>query len=402
MDSDRTSEEQAGLGRRAFMGAAAGTMVSALAGSGIAGSGAALAQPARRRGQGRVDIRRMMIVNSLGDLDDSYGPRPPELERDPRLTFSPGAIKAGLASGLTAFNISLDTENFESCVESIGRCDNAIRNNPDTLMKIWTTRDIRQAKAQNKIGVIEGVQNTTMLGDKADRVDIFADLGLRIIQLTYNSRNRVGGGSLAPGNPGLTDFGREVVERLNNRRIPVDLSHSGQRICMDAVRFSKQPICITHTGCAAVAPNPRSKTDEELRAVAERGGYVGIYWVMFLARQKGRPADSHDLVAHIEHALKVCGEDHVGIGTDYGVAPLHPDPRIQNAPWAKMVAERIKAGIAAPGEDPAIPPYASDLTGPRQFQVLADRLAARGHPTRRIEKILGLNFVNYLADIWGA
>jgi microsomal dipeptidase-like Zn-dependent dipeptidase len=73
-----------------------------------------------------------------------------------------------------------------------------------------------------------------MLGDKAERVDTFADLGLRIVQLTYNSLNRVGGGSMAPGNPGLTPFGHEVVERLNNRRIVVDLSHSGQRICLDA------------------------------------------------------------------------------------------------------------------------------------------------------------------------
>jgi membrane dipeptidase len=391
-------EGKSELGRRAFMGAATGATMSALAGSGLAGGAAAFARPAA----GQVDIRRMMIVNSLGDLDDSYGPRAPELERDPRIAISQGAIRASLASGLTAVNVSLDTESLESCVTSIGRFDNVIRNNPDSLMKIWTTRDIREAKASNKVGLILGVQDTTMLGDKADRVDVFADLGLRIIQLTYNSLNRVGGGSLAPGNPGLTDFGREVVERLNNRRIPVDLSHSGQQICMDAARFSRQPICISHTGCAAVAPHPRSKTDEELRAVAQRGGYVGLYWVMFLARQPGRPADSDDLIAHIEHAIRICGEDAVGIGTDYGVTPLHPDPRIQNAPWAKMVSERRKAGIAAPGEDPAIPPYASDLTGPGQFQRLADRLAARGHPARRIEKIMGLNFVNYLSDIWGA
>jgi membrane dipeptidase len=398
MDREFHIQDDAALGRRTFMGAAAGTMFAAMAGSGAVGSAAAFAQPAR----GRVNIRRMLIVNSLGDLDDAYGPRPPEMERDKRMVISPGAIRAGLASGLTAVNITLNAEDFESCVTDIGRYDQTVANNPNTLMKIWTTRDIREAKAKNKVGLIYGVQNTTMLGDKADRVDVFADLGLRIIQLTYNSRNRAGGGSMAPGNPGLSDFGREVVDRLNQRRVVVDLSHSGQRICLDAARYSKQPICITHTGCKAVAESPRSKTDEELRLVAQRGGYVGIYWVMYLARQQGREADADDVVAHIEHALKICGEDHVGIGTDYGVFPLNPDRAIQRAPWAKMVEERRKAGIAAPGEFPDILPYARGLTGPEQFQVLADRLAARGHPTRRIEKILGLNFVNYLQDIWGA
>ncbi len=400
MDEDRAFQAKAGIERRAFMGTAAGTMIAALAGSGI--GGAALAQGKPTSARGRVDIRRMTIVNSLGDLDDSYGPRPPELERDSRMMISPGAIQAGLASGLTAVNITLDAESFESCTTAIGRYDNFVRNNAATLTKIWTTRDIRDAKARNRIGLIYGVQNTTMLGDKAERVDVFADLGLRIVQLTYNSLNRAGGGSMAPGNPGLTDFGREVVGRLNNRRVVVDLSHSGQRICLDAARFSKQPIAITHTGCKAVADSPRSKTDEELRLVAERGGYVGIYWVMYLARAKGREADIDDVVAHIEHAIQVCGEDHVGIGTDYGVAPLNPDRAIQAAPWAKMVSERAKAGVAAPGEYPDILPYARGLTGPGQFQALADRLASRGHSIRRIEKILGQNFVRYLGDIWGA
>lgn len=392
-------DREQGIGRRAFMGGTAGVAVAALAASGI--DGAAMAQNRPAAAGGRVDIRRMLIVNSLGDLDDSYGPRPPELDSDKRMMISPGALRAGLESGLTAVNITLDAEDFEACTTAIGRYDDFVRNHSGALAKIWTTADIRAAKAANRVGLIYGVQNTTMLGDKAERVDTFADLGLRIVQLTYNSLNRVGGGSMAPGNPGLTDFGREVVERLNDRRIVVDLSHSGQRICLDAARFSKQPIAITHTGCKTVADSPRSKTDEELRLVAERGGYVGIYWVMYLAREKRREADIDDVVAHIEHAIQVCGEDHVGIGTDYGVAPLNPDRAIQAAPWAKMVEARAKAGVAAPGEYPDILPYARGLTGPGQFQALADRLASRGHSTGRIEKILGLNCVRYLRDIWG-
>jgi hypothetical protein len=109
-----------GIERRTFMGSAAGTLVAALPATQIVGGNAAMAQRRPARARGRVDISRMTIVNSLGDLDDSYGPRPPELDRDPRTMISPGAIRAGLESGLTAVNITLDAENFESCIARSG------------------------------------------------------------------------------------------------------------------------------------------------------------------------------------------------------------------------------------------------------------------------------------------
>src|SRR5690606_36648088 len=115
-----------------------------------------------------------------------------------------------------------------------------------------------------------------MVGDNLDRIDVFNDLGVRIIQLTYNPANHIGDGSMAPQNRGLTPFGRQVVERLNDARIMVDLLHSGQNTCLEAAKISKQPISINHTGCRALTDLPRNKTDEELKLVADRGGFVGI------------------------------------------------------------------------------------------------------------------------------
>jgi membrane dipeptidase len=228
------------------------------------------------------------------------------------------------------------------------------------------------------------------MGDDATRADIFADLGVRIIQLTYNLRNQLGDGSIVPEGRGLTDFGRQVVERLNANRVMVDLSHSGRQICLDAARASKQPISINHTGCRALTDLPRNKTDEELRLVAEKGGFVGIYFMPFL--NLSGHARAVDVVAHIEHALNVCGEDHVGIGTDGGTTPIDDLETYKDA-LRKEHEDRKAKGIAAPGERADTHPFVDDLRGPDQFRKLYRLLAERGHKPARIDKILGGNFV---------
>jgi membrane dipeptidase len=179
----------------------------------------------------------------------------------------------------------------------------------------------------------------------------------------------------------------------------VDLSHSGTQICLDAARASKQPISINHTGCRALTDLPRNKTDEELRLVAEKGGFVGIYFMPFL--NLSGHATAADVVTHIEHAVNVCGEDHVGIGTDGGTTPIDDLDAYAEA-LRKEHEDRVAKGIAAAGERSDTHPFVDDLRGPDQFRKLYRLLAARGHKPARIEKILGRNFVRYARDIWGA
>jgi membrane dipeptidase len=203
---------------------------------------------------------------------------------------------------------------------------------------------------------------------------------------------------MAPDNRGLTPFGREVIERLNQNRLMVDLSHSGQRTCLEAARASRQPISINHTGCRALTDLPRNKTDEELRLVAEQGGFVGIYFMPFLSPDS--VASAEDVVAHIDHAVNVCGEDHVGIGTDGGTTAVD-DMAAFRARIREEIAERRAAGIGAAGENPDTLPFVEDLSGPDQFRRLIALLDRRGYSTGRIEKIMGLNFVNYAREVWG-
>ncbi|WP_454798747.1 dipeptidase [Novosphingobium lindaniclasticum] len=354
------------------------------------------AMAAAASAKGRIDD--WIVINALGGLADPNSESGADVEQ-----FTPRVLAEAAASGLTAVNVTLGyvsgpAEPFEFSVREIAQTDAAIRANSGRLAKILTAADIRKAKADGKVGVIYGFQNGAMMGSDASRVDIFAGLGVRVFQLTYNPANQLGDGSMAPENRGLTPFGREVVERLNAAKVMVDLSHSGERTCLEAARLSSVPISINHTGCRAVTDLPRNKTDAELRLVAEKGGFVGIYFMPFL--NASGHATAQDVVRHIDHAVNLCGEDHVGIGTDGTVTQIDDLQHYQSV-LAKEIAERRAAGISAAGERPDTYPFVTDLRGPDQFRELARLLAAKGYSSTRIEKIMGLNFLRHAQTVWG-
>jgi membrane dipeptidase len=370
--------------RRTFLGAASGT--AAVAALGVAGKASA---------QGPA----MLIVNALGGMDD---PNHPQGNLVPDL--SPRVLAEAHASGLTAINVTLgyvsgEEDPFELSVRDIAATDALVRKHARDVLKVYTASDIRRAAQERRIGLIYGFQNGAMMGKDPSRVDVFAGLGVRVFQLTYNPANLLGDGSMAPENRGITALGREVIARCNANRVMVDLSHSGEQTCLDAALASSQPISINHTGCRALTDLPRNKTDAELRLVAERGGFVGIYFMPFL-NPTGH-ARAADVVAHLDHAVNVCGEDHVGIGTDGSVTQID-DLVAYQAALAKEIAERQAAGISAAGERADTYPFVVDLRGPQQFRDLIALLKGKGWTQARIEKIMGLNFVRYAEAVWGA
>ncbi|MDB5366229.1 MAG: peptidase [Rhodospirillales bacterium] len=349
------------------------------------------------------------IINTLGWLDNPNPAlhRPPADEAAPIELGEPEidarALQDAHASGLTAIHTTVGyvagpMDPFAHTVQALDTWDRVLATLDSDLTLVRSAADLRQAQAQRRIGVIFGFQNSVMLGGEADRVDLFAGRGVRVIQLTYNMRNDVGDGSGCAENRGLTAFGRDVVERLNAARVIVDLSHSAEATCVEAVRHSTQPVAITHTGCRALADLPRNKHDEELRLVAERGGFVGMYFMPFL-RIGARPTAA-DAVAHIEHAVRICGEDHVGIGTDGTVTPVD-DLGLYRGFISRQIEARRKSGIGAAGENADSYTFVEDLRGVDQFRTLAELLRRRGHSETRIEKILGRNFLRFAEDVWG-
>jgi membrane dipeptidase len=346
----------------------------------------------------------MLIVNALGGFSDLNPPRTPLEQRKGGGPIGARLIADARRSGMDAVNVTLGyvagpMEPFEYSVRDVASWNARLRAQADALMPVLTATDILRARKERRIGVMFGFQNSAMLGTDPTRAQLFADMGVRIIQLTYNPANKAGDGSMAPQNRGITPLGREIIAALNAAKVMVDLSHSGQQTCLDAIRASTVPISINHTGCRALTDLPRNKTDEELRMVAERGGFVGIYFMPFLSPTS--VATPEDVVAHIDHAVKICGEDHVGIGTDGGTTGIDDWPKYRIAARAE-IAERKAAGIGATGENPDTVPFVADLYGPTQFYKLIGLLRAKGYTQARIEKIMGRNFVSYARTVWGA
>lgn len=369
----------------------------------LAGAGAAALAPsvafAQTPAAAAAEVyRRSMVIDALGSLS-SFDPDDKE-DTDGLL---PRFLADLRASGVTAINqtvsaVGNEPGKYENTIEIIAWADRQIARHPDLLMKVLSAADLAEAKRSGRVGVIYGTQDTSFLEGALDRLEVFHGLGVRIVQPVYNRRNMMGDGCLEPNNGGLSLSGRELVARLNEERIVVDMSHAGMRTQAEAITLSKRPCAITHSGCRALNDNPRNTRDEELRLLAGKGGVLGIYFMPFL-RAKGAQTAA-DVIAHIEHAIKVMGEDHVGLGTDGGV-PAIKDMAAYRKAMKGFNDARQKAGIAAPGELAESILIVPEYNEPRRFERLAADLLRRGHSTRRVEKILGANFSRLFSEVWG-
>ena len=327
------------------------------------------------------------------NVNDMYG-RP----------FTAAMIANARASGITGCNATVNGSGvgdpaFVETVSNIAFWEREFAAHPDVLLKVRGVSDLKEAKRTRRLGVILGFQDGTMFGNDVTRVDLFYHLGVRIVQFTYNVRNLLGDGCLEPANGGLTSFGRACIARMNELGVLVDLSHVGRQSSLDAIRTSSRPVAATHTGCSAIAEMPRNKPDALLKEIADRGGVVGIYLMPYL-RNEGQPRGD-DVLRHIEHALDVCGEDHVGIGSDNSITPIDLTPEFRKA-HAESIQTRRRLGISAPGESEDVFTYVPEFNAPRRLELIADALAKRGHGSSRIEKIVGGNWMRLLGEVWRA
>ena len=307
------------------------------------------------------------------------------------------------ASGLTAIVVTVGDvgngpDRFEKAVRLISGMEREIAAHPDVFLKVLRGGDLAAAKASGRTGVIYTFQDTSMLDGDLGRLALFHDLGLRGCQPTYNRRNLIGDGCLEAADGGLSHLGLDFVAEVNRLGILLDLSHAGRRTIRDGIAASKAPMAISHTACRALADLPRNTDDESLRSLANKGGVAGIYFMPFL-RTSGQP-HAEDVIRHLEHAVDVCGEDHVGLGTDGTVSRIELD-EAYHAAVRREVAERRRLGISAPGETDDIVKLVPEYNEPRRFERLAADLDRRGWTSGRIEKVLGANFARLYRDVWG-
>ena len=262
----------------------------------------------------------------------------------------------------TAVNYTISERDFEGTIKNLGLIQALVEKYPETFTIVRNHSDISRAKRDNRLGIIPGFQDTTFLEEDPGRIEMFRNLGVRIMQITYNNRGAFGDGCLEPGNAGLSKAGTAAVKKMNDIGVAVDVSHSGYRTTQEAISASSKPVLISHAGCAAVYPHPRNKPDEILKSLADRGGYFGVYLMPYLVASPAVPTREH-VLDHLLHAINVCGADHVGIGSDGSIEKVVLTPA-QKAEFDADIARRKKLGIGAPGRGPLSLRTRSEWTRP--------------------------------------
>ena len=294
------------------------------------------------------------------------------------------------------FSLAGINEGFADTIDDIAWVQQLIEVHPAYFMQVRVPGDMQRAKAEGKMGIILSFESADMLEGKVERLQLFRNLGVRVMQLSYNRKSPFGAGVMEPNGGGLTELGHNAVKQMNVLGMAIDLSHANAQTTSDAIAASSKPVIMSHAGCAAVHPHPRNKTDEQLRALADKGGVMGIYDLPYLAASPKQPTVD-DYIAHMEHALKVMGEDHVGVGSDASIQPFDTSPKGM-AEFEKSEKFRQDSGLAAPEEDR--PTYVEGLNIPRRIEVITNELLKRGYSTSVTEKVIGANFARVFTEIW--
>jgi membrane dipeptidase len=317
-----------------------------------------------------------------------------------KLPMSQVALDRVRDSGVVVIKWSLGgiDSGFADTLAEIASVERLLEIHPAYFTQVRLPEDLARAKREGRLGVILSFESVEMLEGRLDRLELFRNLGVRVMQLSYNRQSAFANGVMEPNFRGLTSLGREAVRRMNALGIAIDLSHANEATTSEVIALSSRPTVMTHAGCAAVHPHPRNKTDEQLGELAARGGVLGIYDLMYLTASPKQPT-LEDYMRHMVHALDVAGEDHVGVGSDVSIEPFDTSPQ-SLAELMRYIERRQKAGIAAPEEDR--PPYVEGLNTPRRMEIIASHLLRRGYSARVAEKILGANFARVFSEIWTA
>jgi membrane dipeptidase len=249
-----------------------------------------------------------------------------------------------------------------------------------------TYEEIVKARAANQIALLITMEGAEPLGDDLNLLRVFYELGLREICLTHARPNAAGsGGIFAPtGSPpaGLTGFGRELVKECERLGVIIDLAHINPSGFEDIVRLTTRPLIVSHTNVRKFYDIERNISDEQIQAVGERGGVIGVNAILVSA-DRGKSTIDH-YVDHLEHIISLIGIDGVGIGFDFCEYLFAQLP--------KEIAEEIAAKLTMPN-------FIPDLTNHTQTRNLTRRLIARGFSDEHIEKILFRNWMRIFAEV---
>jgi len=269
------------------------------------------------------------------------------------------------------------------------------RENADIVGIALSTDDIRSIHADGRLAVILGAQNTDLLGGRIGYVELFADMGLRVMQLTYNTQNSVGSSCYEPVDTGLTKFGRELVLEMGRAGVLVDLSHVGDKTSLDAIQVSEKPVAITHANPKRLFDHKRNKSDDVLKALAERGGVLGC------ATYRNITGDAYCASAvawgeMVARTVDMIGIDHVAIGTDRSHNHVTADYLwMRKGRWTRTGG--YGAGVTTTPVKVEPPAFFRDL---EQIAVLPEGLRAAGFNESEVTKITHGNWLRLYGEVF--
>ena len=301
---------------------------------------------------------------------------------------------------ISAVNITLAIwENARETLAEIGQWYRRFDQFSDLIMPVYTSDDIRAAYEAKKTGIIFGFQNTSPLEDNIEFVAVFAKLGVRVMQLTYNTQNLIGCGCYEPNDSGLTYFGADVIAEMNRHGVVIDLSHTGERTSMDAIEASTQPVAITHANPTWWKDVQRNKSDDMMRALAENGGVMGLGTYPNLFAPDGTLEQFCDMVAR---TVDFMGIDHVGIGSDHNTGFLPDEKRYwARGRWSREVPKFMSAkGFHSP-KWPEIdwPEWCQKPSG---IGLIPNGLRENGFNNEEVSKIMGGNYLRLIDQVSAA
>ncbi len=307
---------------------------------------------------------------------------------------SPAVFKSLHAGGVTAINAtSAIWENYREGMDNIAAWLRRFKAYRDILTQVKTVQDIHRAKADHRVGIILGWQNASPIENDLDRLALFYELGVRIIQITYNERNLIGNGCYDRRDEGLSNFGVDAIREMNRLGILIDLSHVGDRTTLDAAEVSEKPVACTHANARAFFDHVRNKTDEALKLITEKGGMIGANaFPSFFPNTFDTTLQEY--VDAIGDLVERVGIDHVGIGTDYT-----QDQPAAFFDWlfAQQGTRYQERPLGYP--DPLIHPKGMET--PDKFVNIAGELLGRGYSEADVAKILGGNWLRIFGEVWG-
>jgi len=310
----------------------------------------------------------------------TYGPR--MAQRDYLTTMR----DAGVA---THFSVMDHADNLIQALEHIADWHEMVLENDAIIAR--TPQDFTTAKELNRPCLIMGSQNPKPFEESLSNVRILHELGLRIVQLAYNSPNYIGTGGSEPDS-GVTEYGKEVIKEMNRVGILIDVSHCGDKTVMDAIKYSEKPIAITHANPRDLVDRTRNKTKEQMLALAESGGVFGLTaWSNISMVEEGVRPHLEDFLDMMEYVINLIGIDHVGFGLDltphWDWAPDDYYNEFRRL-YPNLSVDRV--------EDRTV----EGLHHVSEIHNISRGLVARGYSDDDISKVLGGNFINLFDKVW--